>query len=214
MFAPESVSVPAPFLVSEPWPPTVPAELPLETVKVLAEAIVTVPPVSVVIEEVSPKLTVPALSTPRADVPVTVVVPPEMDEELSEPAVTTALPEITELKLPVTLTLPCEIPPVTLALLAKLVVPLPERLAAVMVVLAPVKLKRPALVTAPMFKLVPEILAVPLESSERLAALVPPKLTALKIVALVPPDRLMPEVPANAPEVAVRVPLETVVNPE
>ena len=66
-----------------------------------------------------------------------------------------------------------------------------------------------------MFKLVPEILAVPLESNERLAALVPPKLTALKVVAFVPPERLTPEVPAKAPaEDAVSVPLETVVVPE
>ena len=61
--------------------------------------------------------------------------------------------------------------------------------------------------------LVLEILAVPLESSERLA-LVPPKLTALKTVALVPPARLTPEVPLNASKVAVKVPLETVVKPE
>ena len=61
--------------------------------------------------------------------------------------------------------------------------------------------------------LVLEILAVPLESNERLA-LVPPKLTALKTVALVPPARLTPEVPANAPAIAVSVPLETVVKPE
>ena len=70
------------------------------------------------------------------------------------------------------------------------------------------------MVTAPMLKLVPEILAVPLESRDRLAALVPPKLTALNVVAFVPPLSVTPEVPLNAPEVAVRVPLETVVKPE
>jgi len=196
---------------------------PTETLAVLAIVPVKVAaPVVVTLPVEIPELLVndPALSEPPVMLPVrvarlvTVVVPPEMDEELSEPAVTTALPEIAEFKLLVTLTLPCEIPPVIIALLAKLVVPLPKRLAAVMVVLAPVKFRRPALVTAPMFRLVPEILAVPLESSERLAALVPPKLTALSTVAFVPPERLIPEVPANAPEVAVRVPLETVVNPE
>ena len=65
-----------------------------------------------------------------------------------------------------------------------------------------------------MLKLVPEILAVPLASSERVAALVPPKLTALNVVAFVPPASATPEVPANAPEVVVRVPLATVVKPE
>ena len=69
------------------------------------------------------------------------------------------------------------------------------------------------MVTAPMLKLAPEILAVPLESRERLA-LVPPKLTALNVVAFVPPLSVTPEVPANAPAIAVSVPLETVVKPE
>jgi len=69
------------------------------------------------------------------------------------------------------------------------------------------------LVTAPTVKPVPEILAVPAASSERLA-LVPPKLTALNVVALVPPLSVTPEVPAKAPAVAAKVPLETVVKPE
>ena len=69
------------------------------------------------------------------------------------------------------------------------------------------------MVTAPMLKLVPEILAVAFASRERLA-LVPPKLTALNVVAFVPPLSVTPEVPANAPAIAVSVPLETVVKPE
>ena len=69
------------------------------------------------------------------------------------------------------------------------------------------------MVTAPMLKLVPEILAVPFASRERLA-LVPPKLTALNVVELVPPLSVTPEVASNAPEAAVRVPLETEVKPE
>ena len=104
------------------------------------------------------------------------------------------------------------------ASLPKRVLPRPARLAAETAPVAPEKFKLEvvvlALVKAPTDRPVPEIVAVAFESSERLAALVPPKLTALNTVAFVPPDSVIPEVPANASKVAVKVPLETVVNPE
>ena len=166
----------------------------------------------------------PALSEPPVMLPVsvarlvTVVVPPEMPAEFNEPAVTTALPEILDVKSPATSTVPCERPPVMVALLPKCVLPRPVRLATEIAPVVPEKFKLPvvvfALVTAPTLRSVPEIVAVAFESSERLAALVPPKLTALSTVAFVPPLRTMPEVPANAPSVAVKVPLLIVVKPE
>ena len=103
------------------------------------------------------------------------------------------------------------------ASLPKRVLPAPLRLAAEIAPVVPEKFKLAAvvllLVNAPTDRPVPEIVAVAFGSSERLA-LVPPKLTALRTVALVPPLSVMPDVPANAPADAVSVPPETVVKPE
>ena len=222
------MSVRLPVATSEPCPLIDPFELPPATVRVLVDAIVTVPPLSAVTLAVSLKLTMPPLRVPTVEAPLTVVVPLEMVVAFNEfavmvppeiveavkppPTFTLAVAEIAEVKLPATLTLPCEIPPVILALLAKVEDPAPERVAAVIVPL-PEKFRLPSLVTAPIERLSPVMVAVAYESSERLA-FVPPKLTALKVVAFVPPLSVTPEVPANAPEEAVSVPPDIVVAPE
>ena len=199
-----------PVAISEPWPLIEPAEFPPATVSVFVDAIVTEPPVSEATSALPLKLTVPELSVPTVEAPLTVVVPLEMVVAFNEPVVTVP-PEILEVKFPVTLTEPLEIPPVMFALLAKVEDPAPERLAAVIVPL-PVKVRLPALVTAPTVRSAPVIVAVAFESSERLA-FVPPKLTALKVVAFVPPLSVTPDVPANAPADAVNVPPDIAVAP-
>ncbi len=201
--------MPTPVLVKLPVPVMAVASVPALTVR--AVLAVNVPPLSVPMEETAPLrvttpvvwvvmvplppiVVVPPLMVVIAPAPVITLVPPVMVVALSEPAFTVP-PEISEVRRPVTLMVPAEIPPlVMVALLAKVVAPAPVRLAMVMVPEEAVKLMLLATISA-------------LETAPRVCPAlakraVPPKAT----VRASPLDKL----PVLA---MLRVPAVTVVNP-
>ena len=127
---------PTPVLVRPPVPLMMPAVLPSEAESVVP-ARARSPPVR--------RLTV-------AVVPLKERVPPEIVSATTSPPTVTVPAEISDERLPVTLTVPPLMAPPRVAWLAKVVVPAPPSEARVMVPVAPMKLTVPALVTAPRFR--------------------------------------------------------------
>ena len=139
-------------------PEMLPAVVPAETVSAVVPSAMA-PPFRVAIVDVAPlRLSVPPETVPRVATPPTETVPPLMSEA----------------SVPITLTVPVEMPPVTTALLPKRVEPAPPSEARVIVPVAPVKLRlfavASALVTPASDRSVPEMVAAPAAPTESVAA--------------------------------------------
>ena len=136
-------------MFTEPAPVIAPDDVPAATERVLVRAISTVPPVRVEILEL----------------PLAVNAPPDIVEMVATPAVTLP-PVIAPFNVPVTETVPAEIPLVLVkvALFENAVVPEPDKLVAETVAEVLVKFTLPELVIAPT-ALVPETLAVAPEAT-------------------------------------------------
>ena len=189
--APLSVSVALVSLISAPFPLSVPALSPALTVRVVAPLKLSVPPLSALTLEVDPfKFNTPPLTVPSVAAPVTVneppltVVTPAVVVTPTKPPLTVVLasafafttpPLMSDVSRPATFTVPRLSPPVIVAFDANRVFPAPDSDASVIVPLAAVKDTLSAvafrLLTAPRLNPIPLIVANPLASTLRVAAL-------------------------------------------
>jgi hypothetical protein len=191
LVAAPNVNVSAPLFTSDPFAPViVPSVLPPATVNTVVPRL-SVPPFSALTLDVVPfKFSTPLLTVPRVAIPPTVVVPP-LTVVTDAAFVTPVMPPLTAVlesafafttpplmslvSRPATFTVPRLIPPLIVAFEANRVFPAPLKDVSVVVPVTPVKYTLSAVVfkllTTPRLKPVPLIVAKPLASTLRVAAL-------------------------------------------